>query len=42
MKVEEHPDIAAFRAKVANLKDMDLYSDPKVHELLLKMLKATQ
>ena len=42
MKVEEHPDIAAFRAKVANLKDMDLYSDPKVHDLLLKMLKATQ
>ena len=42
MKVEEHPDIAAFRAKVANLKDMDLYSDPKVHTLLLKMLEATQ
>ena len=42
MKVEEHPDIAAFRAKVANLKDMDLYSDPKVHDLLLKMLKETQ
>ena len=42
MQVEEHPDIAAFRAKVANLKDMDLYSDPKVHDLLLKMLKATQ
>ena len=42
MKVEEHPDIASFRAKVANLKDMDLYSDPKVHDLLLKMLKATQ
>jgi tripartite ATP-independent transporter DctP family solute receptor len=42
MKVVEHPDIAAFRAKVANLKDMDLYSDPKVHALLLKMLKATQ
>jgi tripartite ATP-independent transporter DctP family solute receptor len=42
MQVEEHPDIAAFRAKVANLKDMELYSDPKVKALLLKMLKATK
>jgi len=42
MQVEEHPDVAAFRAKVANLKDMDLYSAPEVHEMLLKMLDATQ
>jgi tripartite ATP-independent transporter DctP family solute receptor len=42
MQVIEKPDIAAFRAKVANLKDMDLYSDPKVKEMLLKMLDATK
>jgi len=42
MQVEENPDIAAFRARVTNLKDMDLYSDPKVKGMLLKMLKATQ
>jgi len=42
MQVEENPDIAAFRARVANLKDMDLYSDPRVNAMLLKMLKATQ
>ena len=42
MQVEEHPDVAAFRAKVANLKDMDLYSAPEVHEMLLKMLDATR
>lgn len=42
MQVEEHPDVAAFRAKVANLKDMELYSAPEVHEMLLKMLEATR
>ncbi len=42
MQVEEHPDIAAFRAKVANLKDMDLYKDPRVHALLLKIIEATK
>jgi len=42
MQVEEHPDVAAFRAKVADLKDMDLYSAPEVQEMLLKMLEATQ
>ena len=40
MQVELHPDVAAFRAKVANIKDMDLYSDPKVKALLLKTLDA--
>jgi len=42
MKVEEHPDIDAFRAKVAGLKDMDLYSEPRVQALLIEMLNATQ
>ncbi len=42
MQVEEHPDLAAFRAKVAGLKDMDLYSAPEVKAMLLKMLAATR
>ena len=42
MQIEENPDIAAFRAKVADLKDMDLYKDPKVQELLLKIIEAVK
>jgi TRAP-type C4-dicarboxylate transport system substrate-binding protein len=42
MQVVTQPDVAAFRAKVANLKDMDIYSDPRVKALLMKMLEATQ
>jgi len=42
MQVVEAPDIAAFRAKVAGLKDMDLYSDPKVKAMLDKIMAATR
>ncbi len=42
MQVEEHPDIDAFRAKVAGLRDMDVYKDPKVQALLIKILEATK
>ncbi len=42
MQVEENPDIDAFRAKVAGLKDMDVYRDPKVQALLNKILEATK
>ena len=42
MEIEAHPDIDAFRAKVAGLKDMDLYSEPRVQALLIEMLNATQ
>jgi tripartite ATP-independent transporter DctP family solute receptor len=42
MQVVENPDIAAFRAKVASLKDMDLYQDSKVKALLNKILEATK
>ena len=42
MQVEENPDIATFRAKVANLKNMDLFKEPKVQKLLLKILDATK
>ena len=42
MQVEENPDINAFRSKVAGLKDMDIYKDPKVQALLVKILDATK
>jgi tripartite ATP-independent transporter DctP family solute receptor len=42
MIVEEHPDLATFRAKVAGLKDMDLFKEPKVHDLLLRIMAATK
>ena len=42
MVVEENPDLASFRAKVAGLKDMDLFKEPKVHTLLLKMMDASK
>jgi TRAP-type C4-dicarboxylate transport system substrate-binding protein len=42
MQVEAHPDVDAFRARVENLKDMEIYKDPKVQALLLKILDATK
>ena len=42
MEIETQPDIDAFRAKVAALKDMELYQDPKVHDLLIRMIQATK
>lgn len=42
MKIEVHPDLDAFRSKVAGLKDTDLYSEPRVLALLIEFLNATQ
>jgi tripartite ATP-independent transporter DctP family solute receptor len=42
MQVEESPDIRAFRAKVAQLKDDKLFDKPKVRNLLEKILEATK
>ncbi len=42
MQIEENPDIATFRAKVADIQKMDLYQDPKVQALLVKILAATK
>ena len=42
MQIVENPDVTAFRARVAGLKDMDLYKDPKVKEMLLKILAAVK
>lgn len=40
MIVNEQPDVAAFRQKVADLKNMDLYADPRVRSLLERILAA--
>jgi tripartite ATP-independent transporter DctP family solute receptor len=42
MLVEENPDIQSFRSKVADLKNMEIYSEDKVQQLLVKMLEATK
>jgi len=41
-EVEEHPDLEGLRAKVAGLKDMELYRDPRVAAMLDKVLAAVQ
>ena len=42
MEIEMNPDIQSFRDKVAGLKDMDLFKEPKVKALLLKIMEATK
>ena len=42
MQVEQNPDIDAFREKVAGLKNMELYKEPRVKTLLQKILEATK
>jgi len=40
--VEENPDISALRAAVADLQNIDLYQEPKVKEMLVRILAATK
>ena len=42
MQVEEKPDTAAFRRRVAGLKDSDMYTDSRVQDLLVRILDATR
>lgn len=42
MQIEENPDIDRFRAQVANLKDIELFSDPKVQDLLGRVIEQTR
>ena len=42
MQVEEHPDIEAFRGRVADLKNIDLFAEPKVQKLLTKVIEKTK
>lgn len=41
MVVEDHPDFDALRARVAGLKDTDLYKGSKVRALLIEVLETT-
>jgi tripartite ATP-independent transporter DctP family solute receptor len=42
MQVVDNPDIDAFRERVAGLKDLDLYRDPRVQDLLVRILAAVE
>ena len=42
MIIEAHPDVAALRERVSDMKNMELYRDPRVNALLLKMIEATK
>jgi tripartite ATP-independent transporter DctP family solute receptor len=42
MQIEENPDVDSFRAKVADLKDMDLFKEPRVRDLLMRVENATK
>jgi len=42
MQIEAAPDTDAFRAKVAGLQDMEIYQDPKVKDLLARIVDATR
>jgi tripartite ATP-independent transporter DctP family solute receptor len=42
MQIEENPDVGSFREKVANLKDMDLFKDPRVQDMLKRFMDATK
>jgi tripartite ATP-independent transporter DctP family solute receptor len=40
MEIEENPDLDAFRDRVAGLREMDLYREPRVQDLLNRILEA--
>jgi tripartite ATP-independent transporter DctP family solute receptor len=42
MQIEEQPDTAAFRRQVAGLRDSEMYRDPRVQNLLVRILDATR
>ncbi len=42
MKVDEKPDLASFRNRVAGIKDLDRYQDKDTRDLLQKFLTAVE
>ncbi|RLB06012.1 MAG: TRAP transporter substrate-binding protein [Deltaproteobacteria bacterium] len=42
MIVDEHPDIASFKAKALKLKDLPMFQEKRTKELLEKFLEATK
>ena len=42
LQIEEKPNVDSFRARVAGLKDMDLFREPRVQDLLRRVMEATR
>jgi TRAP-type C4-dicarboxylate transport system substrate-binding protein len=42
MQVVEDPDLEAFRDRVADMKNMELFANPRVRDLLERILEATR
>jgi len=42
LQIEEAPNVESFRARVAGLKDMDLFREPRVQDLLRRVMEATR
>jgi len=42
LQIEEAPNVDSFRARVAGLKDMDLFREPRVQDLLRRVMEATR
>jgi len=42
MKVDGHPDLDSFKAKVLNMTEMDMYREPETKRLLQMFLEATK
>jgi tripartite ATP-independent transporter DctP family solute receptor len=40
--IEENPDFKSLRATVADLKEIELYQEPRVKQLLMEILQATR
>ena len=40
--IEENPDFNSLRAAVADLKEIELYQEPRVKQLLMEILQATR
>ena len=42
LQIEEEPNVDSFRARVADLKDMELFREPRVQDLLRRVMEATR
>jgi len=42
MSADEHPDLASFRARVSNIREMDIYRPAEVQEMLGKFMAAVR
>ncbi len=42
LQIEEKPNVDSFRARVAGLKDLELFREPRVQDLLRRVVEATR